>query len=158
MISTRTPLPCVVAAGLAASSFVAGCWLAAPDPPSPPRPNVVVIFTDDQQFRALGCSGNDAIRTPNLDRLATHGMRFTTAFVASPVCVASRACIMSSLYPQQHGSTFLDNKPFIEKVRNGTIKTVAQHLGEAGYVTGHVLAVDGGFLAAGIMASRTPGG
>ncbi len=101
------------------------------------RPNVVVIFTDDQQFRAMGCSGNDAIRTPHLDSLAAHGMRFTTAFVATPVCVASRASIMSSRYPQQHGSTFLDNKPFIEKVRKGKLKTIAQYLGEVGYVTGY---------------------
>ena len=104
---------------------------------SPAKPNIIVIFTDDQVFRALGCSGNKAIHTPNLDRLAAGGARFTTAFVPTPVCVASRASIMSSLYPQQHGSTFLDNQPFIRKVGSGQLKILPQYVAEAGYVTGY---------------------
>ncbi|MHC4445789.1 MAG: sulfatase family protein [Planctomycetota bacterium] len=104
---------------------------------SPVKPNIIVIFTDDQVFRALHCAGNKIIHTPNLDRLAERGTRFTTAFVPTPVCVASRASIMSSLYPQQHGSTFLDNQPFIKKVRSGELKILPQYLAEAGYVTGY---------------------
>jgi len=104
---------------------------------APAKPNIIVIFTDDQVFRALGCAGNKLIHTPNLDSLAAQGARFTTAFVPTPVCVASRASIMSSLYPQQHGSTFLNNQPFIKKVRSGQLKILPQYLAEAGYVTGY---------------------
>ena len=82
----------------------------------PDRPNILWLMTDEQRADSLGYTGTPWARTPNLDRLATQGTRFTTAVVASPVCVASRASIWCSLYPQQHGSTFLDNQPFIRKV------------------------------------------
>jgi len=130
MIRCLATVPAVVAA------MVCGLEGAAQSRPSA-RPNIVVIITDDQVFRALGCAGNKAIHTPNLDRLASQGTRFTTAVVASPVCVASRASIWSSHYPQQHGSTFLDNQPFIRKVKAGQLKPLAQYLAEAGYVNGY---------------------
>ena len=127
--------------GLAAALAIASvlvCRLegAAQSRPSA-KPNIVMILTDDQVFRALGCAGNKAIHTPNLDRLAAQGTRFTTAVVASPVCVASRASIWSSLYPQQHGSIFLDNQPFIRKAKAGQLKPFPQYLAEAGYVSGY---------------------
>ncbi len=127
--------------GLAAALAIASvlvCRLegAAQSRPSD-RPNIVMILTDDQVFRALGCAGNKAIHTPNLDRLATQGMRFTTTVVASPVCVASRASIWSSLFPQQHGSTFLNNQPFMQKAKAGQLKPFPRYLAEAGYVSGY---------------------
>jgi arylsulfatase A-like enzyme len=126
-----------LATGLAiVSAMIGGSERTAQTRPSA-RPNIVVILTDDQVFRALGCSGNKAIHTPNLDRLAAQGTRFTTTVVASPVCVASRASIWCSLYPQQHGSTFLDNQPFIRKVTTGQLKILPQYLAEAGYVSGY---------------------
>lgn len=117
--------------------LAAGDLVSAAQSNSPPRPNVVVVFTDDQAYNTLHCAGNKAIETPNLDRLAGGGIRFDRAFVPSPVCVASRASIMSSLYPQQHGSTFLDNQPFLKKVKAGELKILPQYLAEAGYVTGY---------------------
>ena len=50
------------------------------------RPNFVIIFADDQGYGDLGCFGSTKIRTPNIDRMAREGMRFTNFMVASPVC------------------------------------------------------------------------
>lgn len=67
------------------------------------RPNILLICTDQQRFDALGAAGNAAIDTPNLDRLATQGVRFDRCFVQSPVCAPSRASLMTSKYPRNHG-------------------------------------------------------
>jgi arylsulfatase A len=64
-----------------------------------PRPNVVVIVADDLGWADLGCYGSTFHRTPNLDRLARTGMRFTDAYAACPVCSPSRAAIMTGKYP-----------------------------------------------------------
>ena len=65
--------------------------------------NVLFILTDDQGPWAAGCYGNPEIRTPNLDRLAASGTRFTNFFVASPVCSPSRASLLTGRIPSQHG-------------------------------------------------------
>ena len=59
--------------------------------PDAEKTNIVFILTDDQGPWALGCAGNPEIRTPNLDRLAGRGIRFTDFFCTSPVCSPSRA-------------------------------------------------------------------
>jgi arylsulfatase A-like enzyme len=66
-------------------------------------PNVVLIFTDDQAYGDLGCYGGQHVVTPNLDRLATQGMRFTDFYVAQAVCGASRAALLSGCYPNRIG-------------------------------------------------------
>ena len=60
--------------------------------------NVVLIFTDDQGYGDVGCFGAKDIRTPNLDRLAAEGRKFTSFYVAQAVCTASRAALMSGCY------------------------------------------------------------
>ena len=67
------------------------------------RPNVVFILTDDQGVWAAGCYGNPEIRTPNIDRLAEHGMRFENFFVSTPVCSPSRATFLTGRIASQHG-------------------------------------------------------
>src|SRR5262249_49091327 len=67
----------------------------------PPRPNVIVILTDDMGFSDLGCYGGE-IRTPNLDSLATGGLRFTQ-FYNTARCCPTRACLLTGLYPHQAG-------------------------------------------------------
>jgi arylsulfatase A-like enzyme len=67
------------------------------------RPNVLLILTDDQGAWALGCAGNAEIRTPNLDRLAERGMRFTDFFCVSPVCSPARASLFTGRIPSSHG-------------------------------------------------------
>jgi len=54
----------------------------------PARPNFVVIFTDDQGYQDVGCFGSPDIRTPNLDRLARQGMRFTDFYLGQPVGIS----------------------------------------------------------------------
>src|SRR6266540_7110643 len=67
------------------------------------RPNFVVIFTDDQGYQDVGCFGSPNIRTPNLDRMARQGMRFTDFYVGQPVCTASRAALLTGCYPNRVG-------------------------------------------------------
>ncbi len=61
-------------------------------------PNIIVIFADDQGYQDLGCFGSPNIKTPNIDRLAAEGMRFTSFYSAYCVCSASRAALMTGCY------------------------------------------------------------
>ncbi|MFO7945434.1 MAG: sulfatase-like hydrolase/transferase [Armatimonadota bacterium] len=66
-------------------------------------PNVIYILTDDQGPWAAGCYGNDEIRTPNIDRLADTGIRFSNFFINCPVCSPSRATYLTGTINSQHG-------------------------------------------------------
>jgi arylsulfatase A-like enzyme len=68
-------------------------------------PNVVIIFTDDQGYADVGVYGAEGYATPNLDRMAAEGMRFTDFYVAQPVCSASRAALLTGCYPNRIGIT-----------------------------------------------------
>ncbi|OJW16730.1 MAG: hypothetical protein BGO49_15800 [Planctomycetales bacterium 71-10] len=70
---------------------------------APGRPNVVVFLTDDQGYGDLGCYASKDLQTPNIDRLATQGARFTTWYSAAPVCSASRAALLTGRSPQGAG-------------------------------------------------------
>ncbi len=84
-------------------------------------PNLVLIVADDLGWRDLGCYGNPYFVTPNLDRLATEGARFTDAYAASPVCSPTRASILTGRYPVRHGVTdWIPGRPSHEK---GPIRT-----------------------------------
>ncbi len=69
----------------------------------PQRPNFVIIFTDDQGYQDVGCFGSPNIKTPNLDRMARQGMRFTDFYVGQAVCTASRAALLTGCYPNRVG-------------------------------------------------------
>lgn len=66
-------------------------------------PNVVIVFTDDQGYGDLGCFGAKGFATPNIDRLAKEGVRFTDFHVAQPVCSASRAALLTGCYSNRIG-------------------------------------------------------
>lgn len=70
---------------------------------APGRPNVVVFLTDDQGYGDLGCYGSKDLQTPNIDRLATQGVRFTSWYSAAPVCSPSRAALLTGRSPQGAG-------------------------------------------------------
>lgn len=70
-------------------------------------PNIVFLMSDDQSQPDLGCCGNPAVRTPNLDRLADEGMRFDRAYVTSSSCSPSRGSVMTGRSPHATGSTRL---------------------------------------------------
>ncbi|MEM6690539.1 MAG: sulfatase [Planctomycetota bacterium] len=67
------------------------------------QPNFVIIFTDDQGYGDLSCFGSQTISTPNIDRLAEEGRKFTNFMVASPVCTPSRAALLTGCYPKRVG-------------------------------------------------------
>lgn len=67
------------------------------------KPNIIFVMTDDQGYWALGCTGNNEIRTPNIDSLAANGVRLDNFFCASPVCSPARATLLTGRIPSQHG-------------------------------------------------------
>jgi arylsulfatase A-like enzyme len=90
------------------------------------------LHTDQQRWDALGAAGTDAIRTPNLDRLADRGVRFSRAFVQAPVCMPSRASYLTGRYPSEN-AIFTNGVPLPEDVR-----TLPEYLGPRGYTTANV--------------------
>src|SRR6478672_3346272 len=72
-------------------------FLAAPAllQAAPTKPNLLFILADDLGYGNLGCYGQQRIQTPNLDRLAAEGIRFTQAYAGATVCAPSRCCLMT---------------------------------------------------------------
>ena len=100
-------------ASLGAAAFAGrgGLRRAMAGPPGLPaatggarRPNIVMVLSDDHTKTDTGCYGSKAVKTPNIDRLATEGMRFRSAFAATAMCVPSRATLYTGLYPMRHGA------------------------------------------------------
>lgn len=90
--------------------LVAAFFLALPPAPAAelPRPNIVFILADDLGYGDLGCYGQTKIRTPNLDRMAAEGMRFTAHYSGNNVCAPARCVLMSGKHP---GHAFIrDNR------------------------------------------------
>src|SRR5262245_31000325 len=77
-------------AALAAWAVAAGVVRAGPT-----KPNIVLVLADDLGYAEVGCYGQKKIRTPNLDRMAAQGLRFTQFYAGSPVCAPSRCCLMT---------------------------------------------------------------
>lgn len=71
------------------------------------RPNIILIIADDVSWDDIGCYGNTAIRTPNIDRIAKQGIRFTNVFVTSSSCSPSRSSIITGRYPHNTGAAEL---------------------------------------------------
>ena len=93
-----------VAAGAAAGVFAPRLLRAADAAAAAKRPNIVIFLADDHARFDTGCYGNEAVRTPNIDRLASEGMRFDSAFTAEGICAPSRSTLYTGLYPYRHGA------------------------------------------------------
>lgn len=115
------------------------------------RPNVIVIMADDLGWMDLHCQGNDLLDTPNLDRLASQGMRFTDAYAAAPVCTPTRAAMMTGQAPARLAITnhAPGNPDYVSKETNLQGAdwttylsldhvTIAETLKQAGYATGFI--------------------
>ncbi|TAE32879.1 MAG: arylsulfatase [Cytophagales bacterium] len=108
----------------------ASTWTA---PQSPP--NIVLLFMDDMGYGDLSCFGATGYQTPNIDRLAAEGMRFTNFLSAQPVCTASRTGLMTGCYPNRigmYGALF----PRSQTGLNHDETTMAELLKSRGYATG----------------------
>ncbi|NLF38161.1 arylsulfatase [bacterium] len=106
--------------------------------PHPParRPNIIVILADDMGFSDLGCYGSE-IMTPNIDRLASRGMRFSQAYNMARCC-PTRAALLTGLYPHQAGVGWMvgeENLPAYRGFLGESCVTVAEVLRAAGYTT-----------------------
>ena len=113
------------------------------------KPNIVFVVCDDLGVNDLRCYGRADHVTPNLDRLAAQGTRFTSAYASQAICSASRAGLLTGLNPARlHMTTFLPGRrnaasqrvlhPEIAMNIPLEIKTLPRHLKEAGYATGFV--------------------
>ncbi len=116
------------------------------------RPNVIFLMVDDIGQHDLGCCGGDAIPTPNFDRMAAEGTRFTDAYTGSPVCAPSRSVLMTGQHAghtrtrDNHttvGGSWVEDEPWPGGGRRtvplqGSDTTVAEVMSEAGYSTGCV--------------------
>ena len=100
------------------------------------RPNVLLILDDQHRFDYMGCAGADFVRTPNMDRLARRGVRFTQCTTNCPVCAPARIGLASGLQPVRLGS--LDNMSFLPH----TTPTYYQRLRDHGYRVGCVGKLD----------------
>ena len=96
VMMTRISLAQIVAAVMIVAAWAAP--LAETAAQQPNKPNVVFLFADDLGYGDLGCFGQKNYETPNLDKLAADGTRFTSFYVAQPVCTASRASLMTGSY------------------------------------------------------------
>lgn len=72
---------------------------------APVKPNILFIMADDLGWRDLGCFGSEFYQTPNLDRLAVRGVRFTQAYAANPLCSPTRSSVLTGLWPARTGIT-----------------------------------------------------
>ncbi len=102
-----------------------GLWLTA-TAGAQSQPNIVFMIADDCTFRDLGCYGGQA-ETPNIDKLADQGMRFTRCFQSAPMCSPTRHNIYTGLFPVTSGA--YPNHTFVDP----DTKSVVQYLGDLGY-------------------------
>lgn len=96
------------------------------------KPNIILIFTDDQGYNDLGCFGSQKIKTPHLDRMAEEGLMLTS-FYAQPVCGVSRGALMTGSYPIRIAEP--NNVKLLHTVPHPKEVTMAETLREAGYAT-----------------------
>src|SRR4051794_19052602 len=118
---------------------VVGFAFDARDVSAAARPNVVVILADDLGYGDLGCYGHPTIRTPNLDRMAAEGMRFTDFYSAGEVCTPSRASLLTGRYAVRSGMAH-DQFRVLRNRSMGHLPasevTLAEALKARGYATG----------------------
>lgn len=94
------------------------------------KPNIFIIIADDQTWLDSGCYGNKEVKTPNIDRLASEGMRFTRAFTATAMCAPTRQQLYTGIFPVRNGAY-----PNHSQVYPGT-RSIVHYLKDLGYRVG----------------------
>ena len=135
MIGRRTFLG-RLALSAAATALACDNKLSETPAPAERKPNIIYIMADDLGYGDLGCYGQIMIETPNIDRLAARGVRFTDHYAGSTVCAPSRCCLMTGLHT---GHAYIRGNREVKPVGQeplpaGTV-TVARLLKDAGYAT-----------------------
>lgn len=98
-------------------------------------PNFIIIFADDQGYQDLGCFGSRTIKTPNIDRMAAQGTKFTDFYVAAPLCTPSRAALLTGRYPRRVGLARGVLRPDSQRGIDPEVTTIAELLKNRGYAT-----------------------
>ncbi len=129
IVSDSVPRTWQLATMVTLAVVVAGGLLCTVSQAEEQRPNILFIMSDDHGYQALSCYGSNRNRTPNLDRLATEGMRFDRCFVTNSICGPSRAVILTGKYNHLNG--FYRNGLTFD----GSQQTVAKLLRADGYQT-----------------------
>lgn len=96
------------------------------------KPKIIFIMTDTTRFDMLGCYGNKQMITPNIDKLASEGIRFDRAYTCQPVCGPARSAIFTGMYPHSNGS-WANSLPLYANV-----KTIGQRLKDTGVETAYI--------------------
>ena len=118
--------------GAVGAAFAARCGSG----PDYPRPNILFVMTDDQQAQQMSCAGHPILRTPNMDRLASEGVRFENAFCTNSLCAPGRASVLTGCYSHVHGIRGNSEKRDEIEALDPNLPTFPRLLREAGYRTG----------------------
>ncbi|MFC2087861.1 sulfatase [Bacteroidota bacterium] len=122
------------------SLILCGCNSKEKAPPlkaSPEKPNIILIVADDHGADALGCYGNPVIQTPNLDRMAAQGVRFTRAYCTTASCSASRSTILTGMYNHFTGQYGHEHR-YSHFTAFDHLKSLPLYLADAGYHTARI--------------------
>lgn len=127
--------------GLAALSIIATSCSKKETPAT--QPNIIYILADDLGYNELGCYGQEKIKTPNIDRLAAEGIRFTNHYSGSAVCAPSRCCLLTGMH---QGHAYIRGNDEVGEWYDYTgqlpipdsLFTLGELMKEAGYVTGAI--------------------
>lgn len=115
--------------------YFVGCTDKSQQQENNEKPNIVIIFTDDQGYGDLGCYGHPTIKTPNLDKMADEGIRFTQFYVAASICTPSRGALLTGRLPVRTG---VHTGVFFPHSGGGIPAeeiTIGEAMKEAGYAT-----------------------
>jgi arylsulfatase A-like enzyme len=127
---------------LAVAVTLAGGLAGRADAPKPQRPNILWLVAEDFS-PDLGCYGTSQVSTPNLDRLAVDGVRFTRAFTTAPVCSASRSAFMTGMYQTTIGAHHHRSHRGDGYQVPAGVKVITEWIREAGYFTANVADLPG---------------
>ena len=103
-----------------------------------PRPNIILVMTDDQQQAQMSCAGHPLLETPSMDRLAAEGARFANAYCTNSLCAPSRASVLTGCYSHVHGIRGNSEKADRVEELDPTLPTFPQLMRDSGYRTGLV--------------------